>query len=266
MPSILPTRSWTSEDLLWAKSFLQDRIPYSLYFQCQLDAMGEASDRRGLYIGKDRRGLILAIAFDGADVFTTVGDLTEDELKLTASSDRVSELHVDVSHLDKLLSICGARVQKVDDLLYYRLDYAAPLTCDARCRLLTDADYMQAKAFYDEFYAETVFSRWMLNLPFCGLFDNGTLIAAGGAIIWSKEIQMCNIGNFLTHPDYRGRGYARAVTRHLLALLNGEGMQTFTLGTNELNRAAQRVYESLGFRLVERRKQIDLRKASGFPA
>lgn len=222
--------------------------------------MAEESDRRGLYIGRDRKGLILSIAFDGADIFTTVGDLEEEELKLTIHSKQFSELHVDICHLDALSKACGERVLKVDDLLYYRLDYSTPFALDLRCRLLTVADYDEAKSFFAQFYPETIFSRWMLELPFCGLFENGVLVSAGGTIIWNKEIKMCNIGNFLTHPEYRGHGLAKSVAQHLVELLHAQGMQTFTLGTNELNRAAQRVYESLGFHLVERRKQIDLRK------
>lgn len=183
-------------------------------------------------------------------------------MKLTTRSDQFCELHVESNHLDALLGMCGERVLKVDDLLYCRLDYNTPLSLDSRCRLLTASDYGQVKVFFDQFYPETVFSRWMLDLPFCGLFEDGVLVATGGTIIWNKDIKMCNIGNFLTHPGHRGKGLGKATARHLVALLHNEGMRTFSLGTNELNRPAQRVYESLGFQLVERRKQIDLRKVS----
>lgn len=254
---------WSKSDLRWVSEFLKDRAPYSLYFQCQIDALKEGTDNRGLYIGHKKKGLILSIQFDGAEIFTTFGDLEADELLLTTRSKKFSELHVDEQQAASLLPSCNDRVLKIDGLLYYRLDSVNSSFNDVSCRVLNSDDFKIAKSFFEQYYPETIFSSWMLELPFIGLFDGQKLVATGGTIIWHKGIQTCNIGNFLTHPDHRGKGLAKRVAQHLIAILNQKGMKTFTLGTNEMNLAAKRVYESIGFRLLERRKQIDLKATLG---
>lgn len=232
--------------------------PYSLYFQCQLDALKGGSDNRGLYIGRKRQGLILSVEFEGVDIFTTFGCLEADELVLITGSKKFSELHVDEKQAESLLPACGERFLKQDDLLYYRLENADRSSTDAQCRILSCADFDLARSFFQQHYPDTIFSRWMLDLPFVGLFEKEQLVATGGTIIWHQGIQSCNLGNFLTHPHHRGKGLAKRVAKHLIAILSQSGMKTFTLGTNEENLSAQHVYESLGFELVERRKQISL--------
>jgi RimJ/RimL family protein N-acetyltransferase len=259
-PSLLPTARWSPEDLLWVERFLGIRVPFSFYFQCQREAMADPRDTRRLYIGRARKGVILCITFDGIDVFTAVGALDEDELRLITTSTQRAELHVERDHVGTVSRMCQARIRKIDDVLYYRLDAQTRNGDDPRCRLLTPAHYDQTEAFFRRFYPATVFSRWMLALPFCGLFEGDELIAAGGTVVWSKAAQTCIVGNFLTHPAHRGRGLAKAVVQYLVASLRDEDMRTLILATTSQNQSARRVYESVGFVAAESLKQIDLRK------
>lgn len=262
LPRIRPTAAWTTADLQWVGALLTDKAPYSLYFHCQLEALNDDLDNRGLYIGRQREGVILSIQFDGAEIFTTYGSLDADELMLATASKKFSELHVDERQAAMLLPSCEPRLLKHDGLLYYRLDRPSSAAADSDCRILTIKDFEITKSFYRRHYPETIFSSWMLELPFVGLFSGEELVAAGGTVIWHRGIGTCNIGNFLTHPEHRGKGLARKVAKHLIAILGEKGISTLTLGTNAANVAAQRVYESLGFRLLERRRQIDLRALS----
>jgi ribosomal protein S18 acetylase RimI-like enzyme len=114
--------------------------------------------------------------------------------------------------------------------------------------------------FYGEFYPGTIFSSWMLEQPFFAIRGEreGEFLASGGVVAAHAGLGSANLGNFLTHPQHRGRGLAQAVTATLLHALEGEGYREFTLGTYEENRPACRVYEAVGFRLLEERIQADI--------
>jgi predicted GNAT family acetyltransferase len=58
------------------------------------------------------------------------------------------------------------------------------------------------------------------------------------------------IGGVWTPPELRGRGYARAVVAGSLLAARAEGVGRAVLFTPERNHAAQRAYESLGFRPI----------------
>jgi RimJ/RimL family protein N-acetyltransferase len=52
-----------------------------------------------------------------------------------------------------------------------------------------------------------------------GIRVNGRLVAAAGTHVISREARLAVVGNVLTHIDYRGRGYAKAVTSAVTAEL-----------------------------------------------
>jgi RimJ/RimL family protein N-acetyltransferase len=87
-----------------------------------------------------------------------------------------------------------------------------------------------------------------------GAHVRGRLIAAAGTHINSPHQGVAVVGNVFTHPDYRGRGYGKAVTAvvtaHMLRSCN-----LIVLSVDPANRPARRIYESLGYkeaaRLVE---------------
>ena len=71
-------------------------------------------------------------------------------------------------------------------------------------------------------------------------------------IIWTDPVN--RIGLFEpvgTHPEYRGKGLARAVMLEGLRRLQERGMQTAMLCTNENNLPAVKLYESVGFTVAE---------------
>jgi ribosomal protein S18 acetylase RimI-like enzyme len=52
-----------------------------------------------------------------------------------------------------------------------------------------------------------------------GIRVNGNLVAAAGTHVVSREARLAVVGNVLTHVDYRGRGYEKAVTSAVTAEL-----------------------------------------------
>jgi predicted GNAT family acetyltransferase len=90
------------------------------------------------------------------------------------------------------------------------------------------------------------------------------LVAAGGTHALATRYGMAAIGNILTLPAYRGRGYATAVTAAVVAELLTSECRTVILNVAQHNHLAVRLYARLGFRthcryqegIVQRRRVI----------
>ena len=87
-----------------------------------------------------------------------------------------------------------------------------------------------------------------------GAIDRGRLVAAAGTHIYSRAAGVAVVGNVFTHPDFRSRGLARAVTAATTAQLV-EDCGLVVLSVDPANRAARHVYDALGYqetgRIVE---------------
>lgn len=82
---------------------------------------------------------------------------------------------------------------------------------------------------------------------------DGMVCAYGGMICAVDEGQITNIA---THPNYRRRGYGRAVTEALIKYAKNNGLDSISLEVRESNAAAIAMYTSLGFKLEGRRKDF----------
>ena len=179
-------------------------------------------------------------------------------LSLTADP-RPLELHLTPDQADRLRPACGDRLALEDGLRFYARPLADLPEPDPACRRMGPAELEPLRRFYAAHYPTTVFSAWMLDLPFVAIVEDGRPVAAGGVLARAGSRAM--IGNFLVDPARRGEGLAGRVLAGLLAALRAEGVTMALLATNDLNPAACRVYERAGFALVERRVQLDLRAA-----
>lgn len=87
-----------------------------------------------------------------------------------------------------------------------------------------------------------------------GALNRGRIVAAAGTHIYSKTARTAVVGNVFTHPDFRGRGLATAVTAAVTAQVLDE-CDLIVLSVDPANRAARYVYEKLGYqdsgRMVE---------------
>jgi len=52
----------------------------------------------------------------------------------------------------------------------------------------------------------------VINGVYYGVRNAGRLVAAAGTHVISREHRLAAVGNVMTHHDFRGRGYAKAVT------------------------------------------------------
>jgi RimJ/RimL family protein N-acetyltransferase len=80
-----------------------------------------------------------------------------------------------------------------------------------------------------------------------GVWVNGRLVAAAGTHVVSREARLAAVGNVLTHVDYRGRGYATAVTGAVTAELLRTCDQV-VLNVRADNPPALAAYRRLGYR------------------
>lgn len=254
-----PLSGISIEERSWLQGFIAEEPILSLYFDTALEDLANGIDNRLVLIGRQRRGFILGIAFDAVDVFSLFGHLEVDEMRTLASHPRRAEICVQPALVETVRSLCAARIEGVFEMRVYTRTTEQVASEDARCRRLTAADLQEASAFYAAHYPQTVFSGWMLDLPFLAIFGGGRIIAAAGVLAIGRRSRRAIIGNFLTDPMHRGRGLAKAVGRSLISALRAEGIDQVALVTTGENTAAARAYEALGFCLAERWVQLDLK-------
>lgn len=75
-----------------------------------------------------------------------------------------------------------------------------------------------------------------------GIESGGELVATATAVCYGTELAW--IGMVLTHPDHRGRGYARALMEHSIAFLRSRGIACIKLDATDMGKP---LYEKLGF-------------------
>ncbi len=204
-------------------------------------------------------GAVLGIDFDGLTAYTAVGAVSDAALLSLIADPRPLELHLTPEQADRLRPACGDRLASEDGLRFYARALAELPEPDPTCRRMGRVELEPLRRFYAAHYPTTVFSAWMLDLPFVAIVQDGRPVATGGVLARAGSLAM--IGNFLVDPARRGEGLAGRILTGLLAALRTEGVATALLATNDANPAACRVYERAGFGLVERRVQLDLRPA-----
>jgi ribosomal-protein-alanine N-acetyltransferase len=82
---------------------------------------------------------------------------------------------------------------------------------------------------------------------------DGRVAAYGGMMCVLDEGQITNIA---THPDFRRRGFAAAVTDALIGYARENGICSVSLEVRESNLAAIALYERLGFVTVGKRPRF----------
>jgi GNAT superfamily N-acetyltransferase len=230
---------------------------FALYWDAALDAA--AAGDRSRTVRLEPEGAVLGIDFDGLTAYTPVGAVGDAALLSLTADPRPLELHLTPDQADRLRPASGYRLTLEDGLRFYARPLADLPEPDLACKRMGPAELDPLRRFYAAHYPATVFSAWMLDLPFVAIVEDGRPVAAGGVLARAGSRAM--IGNFLVDPARRGEGLAGRVLAGLLVALRAEGVTTALLATNDLNPAACRVYERAGFNLIERRVQLDLRAA-----
>jgi ribosomal protein S18 acetylase RimI-like enzyme len=119
-----------------------------------------------------------------------------------------------------------------------------PLTRGEELRLLTTED-VPAMVALAELTEPGPFRERTIELGvFYGIFEKGRLLAMAGQRMHLPD--SVEVSAVCTHPDARGRGYARKLIATVMDEIHGRGKTPF-LHSFADNHSAIRVYESLGF-------------------
>jgi len=263
MTAFRPLSALTAEERDWIASFLRGDNTLALYFDTAIEDLARGVENRLILIGREKRGLILGIAFAGLEVFSVVGRLDDAELAIACTRPMPAELHVTAETADRLRPKIGTRLvaEHAMRIETCTIGTRAPdpqRAFDPLCRIMSRDDAERLTAFYQAHNPRNVFSPWMLEHSFIAVVEQGEIIAGAGVLALSHRLDRALIGNFLTRPDQRGRGLARRVGESLLAELARNGIGHAALVTTDANSAARRVYHGLGFALAEARVELDL--------
>ena len=129
----------------------------------------------------------------------------------------------------------AARVRRVD------CPEAAPLTV---------RDSVDLVRLYQESYPGNWFDLRALETgQYFGLRQDGRIVSVAGVHVYSERYAVAALGNIVTHPAYRRRGYARQVTARLCQSVLRK-VEYVGLNVKADNEAAVGCYTGLGFGIV----------------
>jgi len=119
----------------------------------------------------------------------------------------------------------------------------------------------ELKALYG-FYPDNFFDPYQLGSgTYFGIRKGGELVAAAGTHVVSPTYQVAAIGNVVTHPKHRGKGYGKAVTTAVLNKIF-QDVTTATLDVRAFHTTTIELFQSLGFRSYRHHLEGVLRSPS----
>jgi len=140
---------------------------------------------------------------------------------------------------------------------HYRMDPGPPMVrmwvdrarfrpYPADVRRLLPVEIGELNRLYQLGFASWLPSSAIAEGVYYGMRAGGRLVAAAGTHVVSPEARLAVVGNVLTHVDYRGRGYATAVTGAVTAELL-RWCDQVTLNVRSDNPPALQAYRRLGY-------------------
>lgn len=115
---------------------------------------------------------------------------------------------------------------------------------------LTPDDSADLTRLYQESYPGNWFDLRALETgQYFGLRQDGRIVSVAGVHVYSERYAVAALGNIVTHPAYRRRGYARQVTARLCQSVLRK-VEYVGLNVKADNEAAVACYTGLGFGIV----------------
>lgn len=203
-----------------------------------------ATRQRDLALGDGRArrfdpayGVFAAAADDGPDSLAALAALNPPEGGLATVEARPLPLPP------------AAAVARLGDLVQMTAAAVSAGGADPGMEELSDADAPQMLALARLTEPGPFFARTHQLGAFVGVKLDGRLVAMAGERM--KPDGFTEVSGVCTHPDFRGRGYAGALMRVVVARILARGEVPF-LHAYAANRGALALYESLGFVLRSR--------------
>jgi RimJ/RimL family protein N-acetyltransferase len=223
----------------------QDRL-YAAYAICDLEDREFARTRWGA-------------AFDGEDMVAVGLEYlgpTPQPLFVMGSTDGIAAVLRDV--IKPRAAYIATRPDMVEAIEpYYRIDAGPQMLrmwvdrahfrpYPATVQRLLPVEIGELNRLYQLGFASWLPSSAIADGVYYGMRVNGRLIAAAGTHVVSPRARLAVVGNVLTHTDYRGRGFATAVTGAVTAELLRTCDQV-VLNVRADNPPAINAYRRLGY-------------------
>jgi GNAT superfamily N-acetyltransferase len=241
----LAVRFTTDRDLL--RAFLeQDRL-FAAYALCDLDDREFSRTRWGVaFEGQAPRSLVLEYAGLAPQPVFTMGDPPGVEAVLR-NLIRPRAAYVAMSYpvlpaVERLY-----RVEPGPEMIRMAVDRATFRPHPGLAARLVPGEIGDLNRLYDLGFTAWLPSSAIAEGVYYGVRVHGTLVAAAGTHVVSREARLAVVGNVLTHRDHRGRGFAKvttsAVTQELLRICD-----EVVLNVRADNTPAVAAYRTLGYR------------------
>jgi RimJ/RimL family protein N-acetyltransferase len=236
----------TTTDRRLLRNFLERDRLYAAYAICDLE---EREFRRTRWAAAFAHAEMIAVGMEYTG-------LTPQPLFLMGRNDGVEAILRDV--LRPRAAYVAARVEAMPAVEeHYRVDPGPAMVrmwvdrarfrpYPADVRRLLPVEIGDLNRLYHLGFASWLPSSAIAEGVYFGLRVNGKLVAAAGTHVISPEGRLAVVGNVLTHVDYRGRGYATAVTGAVTAELLRSCDQV-VLNVRSDNPPALQAYRRLGF-------------------
>lgn len=178
------------------------------------------------------------------------GDMWEDLLRKLPIK---AHIHFCGAHLD----IISSRYELNRLGKYFKMrwldDKGAPTidkSTSSKIVTLTPDDKSEIAKLHCKAYPGSYFDTRLLQTGAClGIRDSGQLVAIATCHVYSKEYKVAALGAIATDPDFRGRGYASALTYELITRIRSE-IQHICLNVHSENKTAIGIYQRLGFEIA----------------
>ena len=228
------------------RTFLERDRLYAAYAICDLE---EREFRRTRW----------AVAFSHAELIAVGMEytgLTPQPLFLMGRNDGIEAILADV--LRPRAAYVAARIEAMPAVEeHYRVDPGPPMVrmwvdrsrfrpYPADVRRLLPVEIGELNRLYQLGFASWLPSSSIAEGVYYGLRVNGRLVAAAGTHVISPQARLAVVGNVLTHVDFRGRGFATAVTGAVTAELLRSCDQV-VLNVRSDNPPALQAYRRLGY-------------------
>jgi RimJ/RimL family protein N-acetyltransferase len=240
----LTVRTTTDRGLI--RSFLEEDRLFAAYALCDLE------DRE---FGRTRWGA----AFQGERMVAVVleySGMTPQPMFVMGRDDGIDAILRDLirpraAYLAALTESMPAvknhyRVDPGPPMVRMWVDLARFRPYPADVRKLLPVEIGELNRLYQLGFASWLPSSAIAEGVYYGIRVGGRLVAAAGTHVVSPEARLAVVGNVLTHLDYRGRGYATAVTGAVTAELLRTCDQV-TLNVRSDNPPALQAYRRLGY-------------------
>jgi RimJ/RimL family protein N-acetyltransferase len=237
-------RSTTDRALL--RAYLERDRLYAAYAICDLEDREFARTRWGIATEGDE---VIAVGLE-------YGGLTPQPLFVMGRNDGIEAI------LGRVVRPRAAYLAAKADMLpavapLYRIDPGPPMIrmwvdrarfqpAPAAVERLLPVEIGELNRLYQLGFGAWLPSSIIAEGVYYGIRVNGRLVAAAGTHVISRSARLAVVGNVLTAPDHRGRGYAKAVTSAVTAELLRFCDQV-VLNVRSDNPPAIRAYLRLGY-------------------